>query len=67
METKKEVVGVEKYRTGKLSIKTLSPFSVVPIGSGTELDDCDSAIVGRMVIFRRNKKAISRKRKICCS
>ena len=26
--------------------KTLSPFSVIPIGSGTELDECDSAIVG---------------------
>ena len=46
MQAKQQVVGVEQYRTGKLSIKTLSPFSVIPIGSGTELDECDSAIVG---------------------
>ena len=46
MQSKQQVVGVEQYRTGKLSIKTLSPFSVIPIGSGTELDECDSVIVG---------------------
>ena len=45
-ETKKEVIGVEQYRTGEVSIKSLSPFSVIPIGSGTELEDCDSVIVG---------------------
>ena len=46
IEDEEEIVGVEQYRTGKLSIKTLSPFSVIPIGSGTELDECDSVIVG---------------------
>ena len=46
IENEEEVVGVEQYRTGKLSIKALSPFSVIPIGSGTELEECDSVIVG---------------------
>ena len=46
IETETEVVGVEQFRAGEVSIKPLSPFSVVPIGSGTELEDCDSVIVG---------------------
>jgi hypothetical protein len=46
MEMRTNVIGVEQFRTGKISMKALSPFSVVPIGSGTELNECDSVIVG---------------------
>jgi hypothetical protein len=45
-EVTSEIVGVERYKTGQISVKAISPFSVVPIGSGTELDECDSVVVG---------------------
>jgi hypothetical protein len=62
-ETKTEVTGVEQYRTGKVSMKPLSPFSVIPIGSGTELDDCDSLIVGEWLSLEEIRRQFPEKGK----
>jgi len=62
-ERRKEIVGIDQYRTGKVSMKPLSPFSVIPIGSGTELEDCDSAIVGEWLSLEEIRRQFPEKGK----
>ena len=63
IERRKEIVGIDQYRTGKVSMKPLSPFSVIPIGSGTELEDCDSAIVGEWLSLEEIRRQFPEKGK----
>ena len=62
-EIQKEIVGVEQYRSGKVSIKPLSPFSVVTIGSGTELEDCDAVVVGEWLSLEEIRRQFPEKGK----